>query len=104
MEHAPCISQIATLLADPKRSAMMWALMDGTALRWEKEIAAKDLPKAVADAVAAKYPNAKMKKVEELIKVTAGKEKLECYEVTVEVDGKDVEVEFLPDGKPKAKK
>ncbi|MBA4363762.1 MAG: transcriptional regulator, partial [Pseudomonas sp.] len=27
MEHAPCISQIATLLADPKRSAMMWALM-----------------------------------------------------------------------------
>ncbi|MFK3974453.1 ArsR/SmtB family transcription factor [Pseudomonas sp. NPDC087358] len=29
MEHAPCISQIAALLADPKRSAMMWALMDG---------------------------------------------------------------------------
>ena len=33
MEHAPCISQIATLLADPKRSAMMWALMDGSAGR-----------------------------------------------------------------------
>lgn len=31
MEYPPCISQIATLLADPKRSAMMWALMDGTA-------------------------------------------------------------------------
>jgi DNA-binding transcriptional ArsR family regulator len=30
MEHAPCISHIAALLADPKRSAMMWALMDGT--------------------------------------------------------------------------
>lgn len=30
MEHAPCISQIAALLAGPKRSAMMWALMDGT--------------------------------------------------------------------------
>ncbi|HEY0286674.1 MAG TPA: helix-turn-helix transcriptional regulator [Pseudomonas sp.] len=30
MENAPCISQIAALLADPKRSAMMWALMDGT--------------------------------------------------------------------------
>jgi DNA-binding transcriptional ArsR family regulator len=29
MEHPPCISQIAALLADPKRSAMMWALMDG---------------------------------------------------------------------------
>lgn len=31
MEYAPGISQIATLLADPKRSAMIWALMDGTA-------------------------------------------------------------------------
>lgn len=31
MEYAPCISQIATLLADPKRSAIIWALMDGTA-------------------------------------------------------------------------
>lgn len=30
MEPAPCISQIATLLADPKRSAMLWALIDGT--------------------------------------------------------------------------
>jgi DNA-binding transcriptional ArsR family regulator len=29
MEHAPCISQVAALLADPKRSAMMWALLDG---------------------------------------------------------------------------
>ncbi|MGY2290605.1 ArsR/SmtB family transcription factor [Pseudomonas sp. SDO528_S397] len=31
MDHAPCISQIATLLADPKRTAMLWALMDGSA-------------------------------------------------------------------------
>lgn len=29
MEYAPCISGIATLLADPKRSAMLWALIDG---------------------------------------------------------------------------
>jgi DNA-binding transcriptional ArsR family regulator len=36
MEHAPCISQIATLLADPKRSAMMWALMDGSARATEE--------------------------------------------------------------------
>ena len=31
MEYAPFVSQIATLLADPKRSAMMWALLDGSA-------------------------------------------------------------------------
>ncbi|WP_085640941.1 MULTISPECIES: helix-turn-helix transcriptional regulator [unclassified Pseudomonas] len=36
MEHAPCISQIAALLADPKRSAMMWALMDGSARQTEE--------------------------------------------------------------------
>jgi DNA-binding transcriptional ArsR family regulator len=31
MEYAPCISHVAALLADPKRSAMIWALMDGAA-------------------------------------------------------------------------
>lgn len=31
MEEAPCISQIASLLADPKRTAMLWSLMDGSA-------------------------------------------------------------------------
>lgn len=31
MDEAPCISQIASLLADPKRTAMLWALMDGSA-------------------------------------------------------------------------
>ncbi|MCY1391327.1 Helix-turn-helix domain protein [compost metagenome] len=39
MEQIPCISQIATLLADPKRSAMIWALIDGTA-RAADELAA----------------------------------------------------------------
>lgn len=31
MKEARCISQIAGLLADPKRTAMLWALMDGSA-------------------------------------------------------------------------
>ncbi|MDN5400951.1 MAG: transcriptional regulator, partial [Pseudomonas sp.] len=31
MGAAPCISQIASLLAEPKRTAMLWALMDGSA-------------------------------------------------------------------------
>lgn len=38
MEFVPAISQIATLLADPKRSAMLWALIDGTA-RGSEELA-----------------------------------------------------------------
>lgn len=31
MEYAPAISQLAGLLADPGRAAMLWALMDGSA-------------------------------------------------------------------------
>lgn len=31
MEYAPGISQLASLLADPGRAAMLWALMDGSA-------------------------------------------------------------------------
>ncbi|EIK96576.1 ArsR family transcriptional regulator [Pseudomonas sp. M47T1] len=38
MEYAPSISQIAILLADPKRSAMIWALIDGSA-RASEELA-----------------------------------------------------------------
>jgi uncharacterized membrane protein YkoI len=42
---------------------------DGTLVGVEKEIAAKDLPKAVADAIEAKFPNATIKRAEE---ATAG--------------------------------
>jgi DNA-binding transcriptional ArsR family regulator len=38
MEYVPRISRIATLLADPKRSAMLWALIDG-ATRGADELA-----------------------------------------------------------------
>ncbi|MGR3886895.1 ArsR/SmtB family transcription factor [Pseudomonas sp. 1152_12] len=31
MDAAPCISHIASLLCEPKRTAMLWALMDGSA-------------------------------------------------------------------------
>ena len=68
----------------------------------EKEIAAKDLPKVVADAVAAKYPKATYKKYEVVIKVKDGKETLEYYEVTINTgDKKDLEVEITPEGKIK---
>jgi hypothetical protein len=63
----------------------------------EKEVAFKDLPRAVADAYEAKYPKATYKTVEEVIKVTDGKEKLEYYEaVLVTADKKTFEVEVTP--------
>lgn len=66
----------------------------------EKEIAAKDLPKAVADALDAQYPKATLKVLEEVVKVTDGKEALEIYEVLlVTAEKKTFEVKLTSAGK-----
>ncbi len=73
---------------------------DGKIVEIEKQIAAKDLPKAVADALEAKYPKATYKMIEEVIKVKDDKDKLEYYEVLlVTAQNKKVEVSVAPDGK-----
>ena len=54
---------------------------DGTITFIEKEIAAQDLPPAVARALESKYPGAKLKKVEEVFTVEATVETLDSYEV-----------------------
>jgi hypothetical protein len=76
---------------------------DGKIVEIEKEISAKALPKAVAEALEEKYPEATYRKVEEVIKVKNGEEKLEYYEVllvTAEKNNKKTfEVEIAPDGK-----
>ena len=73
---------------------------DGTLVSVEKEIAVKDLPRAVADALDAKYPKATVKKAEEetegakvtyeVLLVTADKKTLE---VTFDATGKVLEEE-----------
>ncbi|NWE66917.1 helix-turn-helix transcriptional regulator, partial [Pseudomonas tolaasii] len=50
MEAAPCISQIANLLAEPKRTAMLWALMDGSAKSCEELATLTGLSSASANA------------------------------------------------------
>lgn len=50
MEAAPCISQIASLLAEPKRTAMLWALMDGSAKSSEELATVAGLSSASANA------------------------------------------------------
>jgi len=68
---------------------------DGKITEIEKEITAKDLPKAVTEAIDAKYPKAKFKKVEE---VTKG-EKV-AYEVLIDTaDKKTLEIKCDADGK-----
>jgi hypothetical protein len=49
----------------------------------EKQIVAGELPKTVTGALSAKYPTATYKKIEEVIKVKDGKERLAYYEVLV---------------------
>jgi uncharacterized membrane protein YkoI len=73
---------------------------EGKIVLLEKEIAAKDLPKAVKMALDAKYPKAKFKLIEEVVKVKDGSEKLEYYEAhLVTAQAEPVEVEVAPDGK-----
>ena len=73
---------------------------DGTYQNWEKQIEAKDLPKAVRDAVDKKYPKATLKEVMEINDVKDGKDSLHGYEIVLETaDKKEVEVTVAPDGK-----
>jgi hypothetical protein len=73
---------------------------DGTILNFEKEFDAKDLPRAVTDAVEKKYPKSKMKEVMEITEIKDKKEAHGGYEITLETaDKKDVEVVVAKDGK-----
>jgi hypothetical protein len=67
---------------------------EGKILAIEKTIAASDLPKAVADAVKAKYPKAEVTRAEELTK--DGKI---SYEVVLKDGDKKREVVLDPNGK-----
>jgi uncharacterized membrane protein YkoI len=73
---------------------------EGTIVEIEKQIAARDMPKAVSEALEGKYPKATYKMIEEVIKVKGGKEKVEYYEVLlVSAEGRRFEVSVAPDGK-----
>lgn len=86
-------------IEDDERDIDVALRADGKIVEIEKEVAAKDLPKAVADALAAKYPKAKIKKAEELVEFEDGEEE-KSFEVVVEESGaKSVEVKITPDGK-----
>jgi uncharacterized membrane protein YkoI len=68
---------------------------EGKILSIEKEITLKDLPRAVAAALEARYPRADIKKVEEI-----DKDGVISYEVLlVTADKKKLEVTFDPKGK-----
>src|SRR4051794_18899490 len=73
---------------------------DGTIVNWEKEIALKDLPRAVTAAIEKKYPRSKLKDAMEITDVKDKKETPGGYEVNlVTADKKDVEVTVTAEGK-----
>ncbi|CAM3024015.1 ArsR/SmtB family transcription factor [Pseudomonas fluorescens] len=64
MEEAPCISQIASLLADPKRTAMLWSLMDGSAKTSDELAALAGLSAASANAHLARLAGGGLLRIE----------------------------------------
>jgi uncharacterized membrane protein YkoI len=73
---------------------------DGTIIEIEKEIAMKDVPKAISDAIEAKYPKSTVKEVMEVNKVKGKEETPIHYEVEIKTaDGKEFEVIVSLDGK-----
>ena len=77
---------------------------DGTIVEIEKEIALKDVPKALIRNVKAKFPEATIKEVMEVNKVKGQEETPDHYEVTIETaDKKTKEVNVSLAGKSIAK-
>ena len=69
----------------------------------EKQIDAKELPKAVTESLEKKYPKATRKIIEAVYSVKDNKETLNFYEVLlVTAEKKQIEVQILADGKIKA--
>src|SRR5207237_2545868 len=67
VEDGKTLYELALKQKDAKMDVTLTA--EGEIQEIEKEIASKDLPKAVADGLDAKYPKATIKKAEEIIKV-----------------------------------
>ena len=72
---------------------------DGSVVNFENEIAIKDLPAAVTNAIKAKYPNCTFKEAMEVMVTKDGKDIREQYEVLIDTaEKKEVELAISPDG------
>ena len=73
---------------------------DGTIQNFEREFDAKDLPKAVTEAVEKRYPKSKLKEVMEITEIKDKKEVHGGFEIVLTTaDNKEVEVTIAKDGK-----
>lgn len=81
-------------LKDKGQSVDVTVTPDGKIVTIEKTIAAKDLPRPVAEAIKSKYPKAEHKRVEE---IKEGEKT--TYEVLLVTEKKTIEVVLDPEGK-----
>ena len=98
MENGAVVYDIEMTQDGKKREADIKE--DGAIVNFENEIAIKDLPAAVAAAVKAKHPDAKLKEAMETLVIKDGKDTVDEYEVLIVTgDNKEVELTVSPDGK-----
>lgn len=72
---------------------------NGMIHNWEKAIEVTDLPEAVRATIDEMYPGATLKEIMEITEVKGTDEKLEGYEVVVEIPDKgETEITIAPDG------
>ena len=96
-EHGKTIYEVA--IKDHDKAIDLAVSAQGKILEVETEIAARELPVAVTAALNAKYPKAKIKKAEEVVKYE-GDEEEKTFEVVMAAPGmEDVEVKLSPKGK-----
>jgi hypothetical protein len=82
-------------IKDGKQAIDVTVTPEGKIVLVEKEIAVDDLPKAVAEAIKARYPKGTIKSAEEV----SEDDKITEYEVVIVVGKKTLEVTFDPTGK-----
>ena len=98
MENGAVVYDIEMTQDGKKREADIKE--DGSIVNFENQIAIKDLPKAVADAVKAKHPDATIKEAMETLVVKEGNDVVDEYEVLLETaDKKEIELTVSVDGK-----
>ena len=86
------------LVTSAKRAVQLEIAPDGTLRQVVRELAVKDLPRTVSEAIRKRDARAEIKSVEVYYDVVDGKEVADYYWVELLIDKKPVELEVLPDG------
>jgi len=97
-------AEYSVSLVQDRRRADLTVTGDGQVTRVAKDIAFEAVPRAAADALAATFPNASYRSIEEVSRMKAGKAPVVTYEALLVNDQRrEIEVLVTADGTIKAK-